>query len=274
MIDNVLLLGLETIAPGAKMFVNLTRDALVKGRMTLLQAGSTIVEILETVEVDDEIVAACVELKDLGYEIALDDFIPGTKKRPPDRHSGLHQARFPGPRRGDVAADSALPARREGGFSSGKGGDCEEFARAARDGYKYFQGYFFARPTILQSGQIPANKLVYIQLLSEISKNPMKLKDIEWLVMTEASLCYRVLRQVNSAGLGLRSEVTSVRQALLLLGEEQLRKLITVAAATGLAESGRMLPELILLALQRARFCELVAPPMRARHRESNTWLD
>jgi EAL and modified HD-GYP domain-containing signal transduction protein len=78
--------------------------------------------------------------------------------------------------------------------------------------------------------------------------------------MAEASLCYRVLRLVNSARLGIRGEITSIRQALFLIGEDQFRKLATVASATSFGKTFNLSPELILLALQRARFCELIAP--------------
>src|SRR5260370_8386576 len=101
---------------------------------------------------------------------------------------------------------------------------------------------------------------MYIQLLSAISRSASDLGEIERLVMAEASLCYRVLRMVNSASLGIRGQTTSIRQALFLIGEDQLRKLVAVASATSFGKTFNRSPELILLALQRARFCELLTP--------------
>ncbi|WP_213805521.1 HDOD domain-containing protein [Granulicella sp. dw_53] len=260
MIDNVLLLGMDTIAPGSRAFVNCTREAITEELITFLPPEVTVVEVLETVEVDEELVGACVKLKKMGYQIALDDYVPGGGS---DRLIELANYvkldyRACGPeqlrqiQRYLEGAEVALVAE--------KVETAEEFERARDAGYLYFQGYFFARPTILHSREIPPNLVIYMQLLSAISRPQMDLREIERLVMAETSLCYRVLRVVNSVAVGLRYEVTSVRQALLLLGEDPLRRLLSIATATSLWKRYNVSSELILLALQRARFCELLAP--------------
>jgi EAL and modified HD-GYP domain-containing signal transduction protein len=102
--------------------------------------------------------------------------------------------------------------------------------------------------------------MLYVQLLSAISRNPYDEREVERLVMSEASLCFRLLRLVNSPVLAIRGQVTSIRQALLMIGQDEFRKLVTVASATSFGKRFKMPSELILLALHRARFCELIAP--------------
>jgi c-di-GMP-related signal transduction protein len=139
----------------------------------------------------------------------------------------------------------------------------EEFKRAQSDGYTLFQGYFFSRPTILRQREIPPSHMLYVQLLGAISQTPWDQREVERLVRAEASLCYRVLRLVNSPALAIRGQITSTRQALLMIGEDEFRKLVCVASATSFGKRFRMSSELILLALHRARFCELMAPVAR-----------
>ncbi len=260
MIDNVLLFGLDTLTPAAKAFINCTREALVGRLVTSLPIDLTVLEILETVTVDDAVLEACIDLKNMGYRIALDDYLPD---RSADRL--LHLADYikldfracsPGDLRKIRANLKGLPAQ----LIAEKVETEEEFKIAQAEGYALFQGYFFARPTILQQREIPPSHMLYVQLLSAISQSPWDQREVERLVMAEASLCYRVLRLVNSPTLAIRGQITSIRQALLMIGEDEFRKLVCVASATSFGKRFNMSSELILLALHRARFCELLAP--------------
>jgi c-di-GMP-related signal transduction protein len=260
MIDNVLLFGLDTLTPSALAFVNCTREALVDRLVTSLPPANTVLEILETITVDDQVFEACTELKRRGYRIALDDYLPNPSA---DRLIGI--ADFvkldfrccPIP---DLQAIRSSLAGTQVKFIAEKVETGEEFERARDEGYSYFQGYFFSRPTILQRREIPPSHMVYVHLMSAISRSPWDHREIERLVMSEASLCYRLLRMVNSPIHAVRRQITSVRQALLMLGEDEFRKLVFIATATSCGSRFNMSSELILLALHRARFCELIAP--------------
>ena len=259
MIDTILLLGKETLAGKGKAFVNFTRQAITERLTTLLPAQSTVVEVLETVVVDDEVFAACVELKQLGYRIALDDFIPGTTSERLVQLADYIKMDF---RAWSPAELTAIRDRLEGTGAALLAEKVEteaEFHQAADQGYRFFQGYFFARPTILQNRVLPPNQMVYMQILSAVSREQPDHEAIARLVMAEASLSFRVLRSVNSAAMGMRNKITSIRHAILLLGVDQLRKVVTVAIATNLGAKSGAQSELILLALKRARFCKLMA---------------
>jgi EAL and modified HD-GYP domain-containing signal transduction protein len=260
MIDNALLFGLDVLAPGAQAFVNCTREALTRRLVTQLPPELAVLEITEDFEVDDEVLDACCELKRLSYRLALDDYLP---TRGADRLLGLADYI-----KLDFRAGSATELREvhrglkrsKAKFIAEKVETDEEFKYAQAEGYDYFQGYFFARPTILQRREIPPSHMLYLQLLSAISRTPWDQREIERLVMAEASLCFRVLRLVNSPAYAIRGPMTSMRQALLMIGEDEFRKLVTVASATSFGGRFHTPSELILLALHRARFCELLAP--------------
>ena len=133
----------------------------------------------------------------------------------------------------------------------------EEFAVALEEGFDLFQGYFFCIPDLLARSHIPSNYLSYIQILSTVSQPSFEWRSVERLVRRETSLCYRLLRLVNSANFALRYEISSIERALIVAGEDHFRKLVTVAIA---AESGQgHSPELVRQTLQRASFCELAA---------------
>jgi c-di-GMP-related signal transduction protein len=132
----------------------------------------------------------------------------------------------------------------------------DEFLDSRKAGFFYFQGYFFRRPEIVQAREIPANRVNYLRLLQAISQPELDGRQIEEAIKGEASLCYRLLRYLNSPIFGFRQEVRSVRHALAILGEREVRRWIRLVATL---IAGQNKPsDLVLTALTRARFCELI----------------
>jgi EAL and modified HD-GYP domain-containing signal transduction protein len=144
-----------------------------------------------------------------------------------------------------------------------------DFVRARDQGFVYFQGYFFRRPETLNTTDLPGNTLHYLQMLQEVSRPELDLPGLERLIKIEASVCYRLLRYLNSAAFGLKNEIHSVRHALSMLGDREVRRWIRLVAAVG---AGQQKPsDLVLSALVRARFAETLAP--KVEHGESDLFL-
>jgi EAL and modified HD-GYP domain-containing signal transduction protein len=224
----------------------------------VLPPSTTVLEILEDIEPDEELLEACRELRSKGYSLALDDFMPRPEMKPLVRLANYVKVDF---RLADAAARRQIHEMVRGtsaALLAEKIEDQEEFSRALAEGYEYFQGYFFCRPIIVANREIPPNWKNYMCLLAELSKTPMNISEIIRIVQAETSICYRLLRLANSAVMGVRNEVTSVRAALILVGEDRFRTLVSLAVSSALARNQP--PALISLSLERARFCELMAP--------------
>jgi len=267
-LDRSLLMGLDILCDGRRAFVNCTRDTLIKGLVTLLPSTITVVEILETVPADPDVVAACRSLKDAGYMIALDDYVAN------DRRAALAEIAD------IIKVEMQLTTEEErlamikqlGGRSRMLAEKIEtqaEFARARDQGFVYFQGYFFRCPEMMNTRDLPANRMNYLRMLQEVSRPELNLAGLERLIKAEASVCYRLLRYLNSAMFGFQSEIHSVRHALSILGERDVRRWVRLVAAVG---AGQDKPsDLVLSALVRGRFGELLAP--RVPHGESDLFL-
>ena len=268
-LDSSLLMGLDVLCDGRRAFVNCTRDTLIKGLVTLLPSTSTVVEILETVPADPDVVAACHRLKESGYMIALDDYVADDPREPlaeiadiikvemllttDDERAALIK-KF-GPWRCRMLAEKIETHR--------------DFVRARDQGFVYFQGYFFRRPEMLSTHDMPANRLNYLRMLQEVSRPDLDVPALEKLIKAEASVCYRLLRYLNSAVFGFKSEIHSVRHALSILGERDLRRWVRLVAAVGAGQEKTS--DLVLSSLVRGRFGELLAP--RVLHGESDLFL-
>lgn len=269
MLDSSLIMGLDVLCNGGRAFVNCTRDMLLKDYVTLLPSSQTVVEILESVEPDDLVMAACQRLKEGGYMIALDDFGVGDPREPLTDIADIIKVDV----RSTSPEERAAMVKKYGPWRcrmlAEKVETREEFMAAKKAGFSYFQGYFFRRPETVKTHAVPGNQLNYIKMLQVVSKPELEPREIENAIKGEASLCYRLLRYMNSASFGFASEIHSVRHALSMLGEREVRRWVRLVVT--LAAGQNKSSDLVLSALVRARFCELLSP--KIKHGQSDLFL-
>ena len=256
-LDRSLVMGVDVLCDGRRAFVNCTRDTLIRGLVTLLPSTCTVVEILESVPSDADVMAACHSLKQQGYMIALDDYVANDQREPLAEMADIIKVDLQltneeqrqqlmkdfGPWRCRMLAEKVETQ--------------SEFEQVRDQGFVYFQGFFFRRPEMMGTHDIAANRLNYIRMLQEVSRPELNLPGLEKPIKEEASICYRLLRYLNSA---------SVRHALSLLGERDLRRWVRLTAAVGAGQDKTS--DLVLV---RGRFCELLTP--KVPHGESDLFL-
>jgi EAL and modified HD-GYP domain-containing signal transduction protein len=66
-------IGISTVIGGARALINVNAEFLLSRRVEELPQSQVMLEILETVEIDEQIVKRCRALKEKGYQLALDD---------------------------------------------------------------------------------------------------------------------------------------------------------------------------------------------------------
>jgi c-di-GMP-related signal transduction protein len=261
--------GLGVLCDGRLAFINSTHDMLLSDYFALLPPQEVVIEIQSDVFASEDILLACQRMKLAGYSIALDNFVPDDK-----RAALIPYVRFVKVDITRVQPDeSATLARRYASeqcrMVAQKVETREQFATACKSGFTRFQGYFFRRPENLRVRQIPANQTTYLRLLVAVSKPEVDFGELEALIKREPSLCYRLLRHLNSPLLSLSSPALSVRSALTLLGEHESVRWIRMA--TTLVMGQERSSDLVLSSLVRARFCELIAP--KVEHGNSDLFL-
>ncbi len=261
-LDSSLLFGINTLCDNRRAFVNCTREVLFKDLITLLPPHQAVAEILETVEPEDRVIAACKRLKSFGYLIALDDFAPNDPRLPlcefadiikvdvratrPEERAGMMR-RFGSPKCKMLAEKLEAP---------------HEFHQARDMGFVYFQGYFFCRPEVVIGHEVPANRLRYMRLLEMVSRTEIDMRELEKMLKQEASISYRLLRYLNSPLFGFSLEIKSIRHAMAVLGEREMRRWVRLVVTVGAAE--QKCSELVLMGLARARFCELLSQRLQS----------
>lgn len=255
---SLLEFGLGNLVGTRKAFINITRPVLLKELYGLLPSASVVLELHESVRPDPEVTAACERAKAQGYTLALDDFEFRADSEPLLRLADIVKVDFLATdveeRRALVDRLSLFPLR----LLAEKVETPDTFEEARRFGYHYFQGFFFARPEVVSRAEIPQLRLSFLRFLQEVNRPEIDFVELEKVILREVSLAVKLLRYLNSAALGFRVEVTSIRQGLVYLGERQMRRWASVVALAGLSESPPQ--ELIVTGLIRAHFAELLAP--------------
>jgi EAL and modified HD-GYP domain-containing signal transduction protein len=260
--DAVLAIGLDTLTQGRPAFVNIPRDSLLEGIPTLLPPQGVVVSLGDDVVGDLEAMDACRALKDAGYKIALGDFAfgEGSDFIP---FADYIKIDLPTPYDAAIRADVlGRSGKRQPRLVAERIESAAQFDEALRDGFTYFQGFFFGQTVMRQAREIPARHVACLQLLNALNNPNLSVGDLEDIIKRDTMLSYRLLRAVSSAGSALPTgapAVRSIRLALMMLGRDTVRRWASVWTMASLAEPGRGgQSELVAMSIIRARCCELL----------------
>ncbi len=246
--------GLEGILGGKKAFINFNRKMLLDGSFSILSKDTLVIEILESVEPDEEVIAACCRLSENGFTLALDDYVHHPKFEPIVQKAHIIKV--------DLRS-TARPEQKRLVEKYGKQGirmlaekveTLEEFEWAREIGFDFFQGYFFTKPVVIQGRQISTSKMACLRLLQETQRDDINFEKLRDLIKADVSFSYKLLRFTNSALFAHQTEVRTIEHALAVLGEEGIRRWVAIAALPGLAKDKPH--ELIVHSLMRAQFSE------------------
>jgi c-di-GMP-related signal transduction protein len=256
-IANSMLQGLAELTDSKPAFLNFSRSALVNDFAFALPARDVVIELLESVEPDEEVLAACRRLKAAGYRLALDDYTDHPAYAPLVAMADVLKVDVlvtSPDARAELCRKYRSDRRR---LLAEKVETRDVLNQTIAEGHQFFQGYFFSRPVIMTSKALTGYRLNYLRLLKELNRPDVDLQRLEDVIKQEASLTLRFLRRVNSAAYGFRMTTTSLRHAIVLLGEREIRLCATVWS---LAEIGKDVPsEVIVTSTLRARLCERLA---------------
>lgn len=269
--NSYLNIGMDKVVGESKAFINFTENLLKTDVFSSMSPKKVIVEILETVEPNKEIIEACKKIKEMGYEIALDDFAYDKKYKEMVELADIIKVDFIATR--GVKRKQIIDSIKNNHirFVAEKVETIEDFNEAVSYGYTYFQGYYFSKPVIIQGKKIPENKKIYIELLKEVNSKRFSIEIIENLIKKDVYLSFQLLKTLNSAKYCFKDNITSIKQALILLGEDEIKKWIyfITVKSIGNKESKVIVNESIV----RAKFTEEIFEEAGHPHKSLNAYL-
>jgi c-di-GMP-related signal transduction protein len=253
--------GLTEVAGDKPCFINLTTEFLT-GRFTLPFGPERVVlEVLETVTVDDEVVDGIAGLVAAGYRIALDDFVWGSGHERLLPLASYVKLDLLDDRLGGLDSLVERVRRHDVQIVAEKIETADHLALADRYGFELRQGYALSRPQVLSAASLSPSRLRRLELLGALNAPDANLDSILAIIAADPALSLRVLRASNSAAAGGSSRISSVRQAIVMIGLQHIRQwamLMVIDDVAGATE------DQMIAALTRARLTENVAAAVGA----------
>ncbi len=255
--ESILNFGMYELTNGRKAFVNFAEGYLLNKAAYLLDPEQFVIEILENVVFTIEVIDALYTLKAAGFDVALDDYI-GTPI-PPEILSLIdiikidfkdttkeQRASFSPPL---IAAGKTLLAE--------KVETKEDVLEALNLGCKLLQGYYFSKPVMLKKSSMEISSVSYMKLSKELTAPDINLDNIAWVINSDAHLTYKLLRRMSTLQYYRGNNITSIKRALVLMGNEEIRRWIMLILLRDMSNTKS--DELIRTALIRAFMCEKLA---------------
>lgn len=269
--DSALLVDLERAVGNHQAVIGITEEALVTHQTDLFEPERVVFSLAGAEEIDDEILAPCRKLRSRGFRLAIDGLDAESAA------SGIldlvHWAFCDWPKQDASAWTPLIETCRDHGVQAvALGIDTLEDRQAAEAaGFDLYLGDFLEQPRIVATDGVPASKIQMLQLLNEIYRPGIDFDEIETTIQRDVTLTYKLLRYINSARFGLRTEVSSIKRALVVLGEAEVKRWVTLIAMTQISSDRPA--ELLRQSVVRARFCESLGQPFRLDDRRPDLFL-
>jgi len=254
-------LGIESVLGTLRGFINFDTELLLGDLIELLPKDKIVIELLESIEINDAVIKRVDSLKRQGYMLALDDYLLGDEASKHDLLPLLDIVKV------DIAGMSPeqlgkvpevlrrFPPR----LLAEKVDTHEQVASCRQLGFELFQGYYFARPSVITSRKLSPATQTIMRLIVLVTSDAASDK-IEAVFRESPEMTVNLLRIVNSVAVGARQRITSIGHALMILGRHQLNRWLQVLMyALGNGPGVTHPSPLTALASTRARFMELLS---------------
>ncbi len=247
-------MAIEDVLGDKPAFINFTPQLIINPPP--FSPDKLVIEVLETVQLTDELLAGIHKLKDAGFRIALDDFRRGISI------DGLLSV-------ADIVKLDVLDLRGDeleqhleylrgypARLLAEKIESHEMYDHCVNLGFDMYQGFFLCRPQVIKGRRAGESQQTLLRLLQQVNRAEVEVPELARTVAADPILSYKLLRLVNSAMYRPVTPIETLQHAVSFLGLQRTRSWIVLLSLSNLGEKP---PALTLATLVRARFCEGLA---------------
>ncbi|NCU16430.1 EAL and HDOD domain-containing protein [Pallidibacillus pasinlerensis] len=256
-------------------FINFTEKFLLEGVPEAFSPTQIVIELLEDIKPTDAILRACKYYKNKGYKIALDDFQMDLSKRETIKIMTFIDIIKVDFQNTDLKTlkqilklKNFFPIK----LLAEKIETYEEYQQCYKEGFDYFQGYYFQKPVILSTQEIPISFFSYMQIIKEMNKPEPEIKLLTEIIEKDLSLSHQLLKLINR-NYKKEFEIQSIQQAIVRLGLVEFQRWIYILSLRELKKIDELTNELIQNSLVRGKFCELFAKSLFQRENSNSYFL-
>lgn len=241
-------------------FINFTYTDIIQNIPKLLPKERIVIEVLETVTVDQEIICNLLELRKEGYRIALDDFVYKDELIPLIKIADIIKLDVLNQTKESITAQINQLKGYDVKLLAEKIEDKDMFTCCSDLGFDYFQGFFLNKPHTLKGQIITDNTSIILRVLAELNKENVSIDDLEKSIMQIPRLTYRILRVTNSAYYYSGKEIKSLKDAIYRIGLLKVTNWTNLILLASNPEASLDLTERTLI---RAYMCESIAKAIK-----------
>lgn len=262
-------LGLEKAVGDVRGFINVDAAVLMSDIFQFLPREKVVLEIIETVVATPEVLARVTELKAEGFTFALDDVITDSD----DMRKFMPLVDIVKVDLRDMPLSALLkltPQIKMAGkkLLAEKVESFGQFKICLDLGFDYFQGYYFAKPSVLSGKKLMPSQLSLMELMNLVVSDADG-DEIEKAIKRDVALGLNLLKLANAPAFGIRHRVDSLSQALVVLGRDQLRRWLQIMLYAEPCKSGQSVTPLLSLAATRGKMLELLTQRLRPGNRNN-----
>lgn len=258
--DVLSAVGLDELVGSSQAHLPLPREVLLALGVPPVRPDRVMLRIAHDTALDPELARTVEALTGRGYALSLYE-LPG---------AGFDAELLE--RFGTVEVDFATGYELDAGevVSRIKGGratalatglvDYDQFEDAKRLGFELFAGPFYASRHRARVRKVPVGEMGTLVSLAAMQGGSATIEELEKVIDRDVGLSVKLLRYINSAYVGMRGSITSIRQAVMMLGSRGVSRWALLVALTGGPATPR---ELSVVGLTRARMCELLGAERR-----------
>lgn len=272
LINSYLAADFESFSQGKKVFINFTKNLIMDESPLIFPNDTLVVELLENISPSPSLIENCINLKKKGYTLALDDYVHERDwENPLLDLVDIVKVDFLDNSKDDISKIVRLYRDRPFKLLAEKVESAEMLQFANDQGFDYFQGYFFSKPTMVSGKTLHSGNKSFILILNELYDPDPDFDKIATIIQNDVSLSYKLLRLVNSAAFYKTFEIKSIKQATLMLG---IKKLKNWTLLLMLVDAGKNRPaELVRTSIIRGNLLESISKHTPYRDMSSEFFL-
>lgn len=249
--------GIDKIVGNNKAFVNFDYDFIMSDLIELIDPSTLVIEILETVIIDEALINRIKSLRKKGYTIALDDFVEDYFNFPAIEVADIIKYDIMATPLDTIGLEVQDALNKKKILLAEKIETEEEYIKAKAMGFSLFQGFFFSRPNIVKNKMSAkkTSKAIYTNIIKELKKENFSYERITNIIESDVNLSYRLLYSISHKN--EKNKYSSIKIALVRMGLLEIERWIRLLMLQDIA--GDKPDEIFRLSLIRSKFGEYVA---------------
>ena len=264
--------GISHFTSNKKAFVQFNEISILEDIPSLLGREVIIVDISQDFILNSETIEALKELKEDGYTICIHDTSDIDKIKEFENLIDIYKINFTmiSKEKRIYLKNQISDINNKAIFMASDLDNEEQYIDAIKEGYSYFQGLFFGKYQRIMDKDIAASNVNRFNIIIELLKDNFDVDKVEFIIKSDVGISYKLMRFLNSAAFSFVQKISSIRQAIMLLGREELRKWLTLIVISEMQVDSN--EELSNNTIIRGRLCELICEKI-SRDKKSHAFI-